>query len=114
MNNYRLSSKVHNNKKVGIPQILIKDVLEMEDIYIKGKDGLRYISQTSHKTLVNKQLFYIIALNGETNTIIFKGSKECADYFGVSVFTINERLNNNKPLIKKDDNIEFILSRKPL
>lgn len=73
----------------------------MEDVYIKGKDGLRFKGQSSAITLVNNQLFYILAAS-EANTIVFKTSKECADYFGVSVFTINERLAKDKPLINKN------------
>ena len=85
----------------------------MEDIYIKGKDGLRIKAKAGIKnTLVNNQLFYILASG--SNTIVFKGSKECADYFEVSVFTINDRLAKDKPLITDANNIEYVLSRKPL
>lgn len=83
----------------------------MEDIYIKGKDGLR-VKAASTNTLVNNQFFYILASG--PNTMVFKGSKECADYFGVSVFTIDDRLAKGKPVIHNANNIEFVLSRKPL
>lgn len=111
MNNYRLSTNGDKIEKIDIPESLIKEVLEMKDIYIKGKDGLR-VKAASTKALVNNQLFYLLA--SAPNTIVFKGSKECADYFGVSVFTINDRLAKDKPVIHNAKNIEFVLSRKPL
>lgn len=74
MNNYRLSTNVNKVEEIDIPESLIKEVLEMDDIYIKGKDGLRIKAKAaSTKTLVNNQLFYILASG--PNNIVFKGSK---------------------------------------
>jgi len=109
MNNNRLTTNV-DNKNIEIPENLIKEVLNLEDIHIKDKDGLRIKALSN--TLINNQLFYILASGHKT--IVFKGSKECADYFGVSVFTINNRLAKDKPLITDANNLEFVLSRKPL
>ena len=58
MNNYRLST---SGEKVEIPQSLLEEVLNMKDIYIKDKDGLRINASTL--ALVPNQLFYILADN---------------------------------------------------
>ena len=58
MNNYRLSTyKGINNQSV--LSSLIKEVLEMENIYVKNHEGLRVNFTT--RTLVKVQLFYILA-----------------------------------------------------
>ncbi len=109
MNNNRLTTNV-DNKNIEIPENLIKEVLNLEDIHNKDKDRLRIKALSN--TLISNQLFYILASGHKT--IVFKVSKEFADYFGVSVFTINNRLAKDKPLITDANNLEFVLSRKPL
>lgn len=81
----------------------------MGDIHIKGADGLRVHASNPTK-LVSGQLFYILAegLNGES--ITFKSSGTCADYFGVTSTTVNSRIVKKLP-INYTNNITFILSR---
>lgn len=111
MNNYRLSTNTSVDRNPEIPSSLIEEVLNMKDLYIKDKNGLRI--KASNGTLVLGQLFYILALGSNGETLIFKGSTECADYFGVSPSTVNIRLASGSPLVR-DNNIEFILSRRPI
>jgi len=108
MNLNRLTT-FQGGKAEEIPQSLIDEVLEMEDIYIKGADGLRVHASNPTK-LVSGQLFYILAegLNGES--ITFKSSEACAEYFGVTSATVNSRIAKKLP-INYTNNITFILSR---
>jgi hypothetical protein len=108
MNLNRLTT-FQGGKAEEIPQSLIDEVLNMEDIYIKGADGLRVHASNPTK-LVSGQLFYILAegLNGES--ITFKSSETCTDNFGVTSATVNSRIAKKLP-INYTNNITFILSR---
>ena len=114
MNNYRLSTNSHlKQEKVEIPQSLIDEVLNMKDIYIKDKEGLRINASTF--IFVKTQLSYILAEGSKGKTLVFKGSTECANYFGVSSVTINTKLAEGLPVyLSGDDSVKFILKRKPL
>jgi hypothetical protein len=76
MNNYRLSifkrGAAKLNRDTNIYKSLLDKVLKMEDIYVRDDHGLRIIA--SNRTLVKKQLFYILA-EGPKENIIFKDSK---------------------------------------
>jgi hypothetical protein len=113
MNNKRLSTFSSKNLEgnIEIPQSLIDEVLNMKYIYVKDPDGLR--KNASNQKLVVGQLFYILASGFDGNHIIFKDSSEYAKYFNVSSATINNKLTK-KTIIRNLNNIEFILSRKPL
>ena len=99
----------------------------MEDIYIRDGQGLRIIA--SNRTLCakrKKQLFYILAegpkenirgsatLSRHTTPEVFKDSKACAEYFGVTSQTINDRLAKGSPILNTSTRIEFRLSRRPV
>lgn len=81
MNNYRLSTYKPQEGKVEITQSLIDTVLNMEDIYIIGEDGLLLPRVTSNfrgegikaidGTLVSRQLFYILASGSNGEKLIF-------------------------------------------
>jgi len=111
MNNNRLSTFKHQQGKVEIAQSLIDEVLNMEDIYIKDQDGLRI--KASDRTLVSRQLFYILAEGSNGENLMFKNSEACADYFGVTSVTINNKMAKRLP-ISDTNNIEFTISRKPI
>jgi hypothetical protein len=111
MNNNRLSTFKHQQGKVEIAQSLIDEVLNMEDIYIKDQDGLRI--KASDRTLVSRQLFYILAEGSNGENLMFKNSEACADYFGVTSGTINNKMAKRLP-ISDTNNIEFTISRKPI
>lgn len=111
MNNYRLSTFKHQGDKVEITQSLIDQVLNMEDIYIIGEDGLRV--KASDGTLVSRQLFYVSASGSNGAELIFKSSKSCADYFGVTSQTINTKIAKKLPILDTN-NVEFLLSRKSI
>lgn len=110
MNNYRLSTFKGLKSQSVLPS-LIKEVLRTEDIYVRNHEGLRINFTT--RTLVKGQLFYILAEGSSGKILIFKCSKTCGDYFGLSDQTINVKLNKGVS-IKDSDNIEFKLYRKPL
>lgn len=95
MNNYRLSTFVHEDK-VEIPQSLIQAVLKMKDVYIRGEDGLRV--KSSNGALVNGQVFYLLAEGSNGGNLIFKNSEPCANYFGVTAPTINNRISKKLPI----------------
>lgn len=110
MNNYRLSTFKGLNNQPVLPS-LIKEVLRMEDIYVKNHEGLRINFTT--RTLVKGQLIYILAEGSSGKILIFKDSKTCGDYFGLNYQTINVKLNKGVS-IKDSNNIEFKLYRKLL
>lgn len=110
MNNYRLSTFKGLNNQPVLPS-LIKEVLIMEDIYVKNHEGLR-INVTT-RTLVKGQLFYILAEGSNGEILIFKDTTTCGDYFGLNYQTINVKLNKGVS-IKNSNNIEFKLYRKSL
>jgi hypothetical protein len=128
MNNYRLSTFKRGatklNRDTNIYKSLLDKVLKMEDIYVRDDHGLRIIA--SNRTLVKKQLFYILAegpkenirgsptLSRHTTPEVFKDSKACAQYFGVTSQTINDRLAKGSPILNTFTKIEFILSRRPV
>ena len=93
-----------------IPQSLIDEVLNMEDIYIRNSEGLRV--KTSDHSLVSGQLYCILA-EGE-DKIVFKNSEACAKYFGVTSATINNRITKRMPIKGGKNNLEFLLYRKAL
>ena len=111
MNLHRLTT-FQGGRAEALPRSLIDEVLNMEDVYIKGEDGLR-VHATNTTKLVSGQFFYIAAdtLNGER--IIFKSSETCADYFGVTSATVNSRISKRLPISNKN-NINYTLSRMPL
>ncbi len=110
MNNYRLSTYKHSDlETLEISPDLVSQVFEMEDIYIKGQNGLRVVASTG--SLVKAQLFYILAKGSNGVNLIFKDSNLCGEYFNVTSQTINNRLNQNIPLSL--DNLEYKLERKP-
>ena len=111
MNRYRLSTYKHQESKVKIAQSLMDLVLNMDDVYIKGEDGLRI--KASDGTLVSRQLFYILASGSNGEKLIFKSSDECADYFKVTSQTINVKIAKRQPVLDAN-NTEFLLSRKPI
>ena len=113
MNNYRLSTFKGLNNQPVLPS-LIKEVLMMEDIYVKNHEGLR-INVTT-RTLVKGQLFYILAEGSNGEILIFKDTTTCGDYFGLNYQTINVKLNKGGGYapIKNSNNIEFKLYRKSL
>lgn len=113
MNNYRLSTFEHKDPEVVIDKSLIDFVLNMEDIYIVGSDGLRY--KASDGALVNGQLFYILAWGSDGQSLMFNNSESCAKYFEVSSATVNLRINRGLPITRKgvhSKKIEYILHRK--
>lgn len=112
MNNYRLSTytRQDSGEDVKISKTLMDKVLNMEDIYIKDQDGLRI--KASNGVLVKNQLFYILATSSSGENILFKGSKECADFFGITSQTINVRLAAKESVLL--NNIEYKLSRRPI
>ena len=110
MNNYRLSTFKGLNNETVLPS-LINKVLRMDDIYVKNHEGLRIDFIT--RSLVNAQLFYILAEGSNGDIIIFKNSKTCGDYFGLNYQTINVKLNKGISIIDSN-NIEFKLYRKIL
>jgi hypothetical protein len=115
MNNYRLSTFKDLENEMGfrsakIPQSLIDEVLNMENIYIKDQDGLRIDASTL--SLVKSQLFYILAKGSNGEKLIFKDSKTCAEYFGITSQALNIRLA--KKLLLVSNNVKFKLSRKSL
>lgn len=95
-----------------IPQSLIDEVLKMEDVYIKGEDGLR-IHASNPAKLVSRQLLYILVEGSNGEVLSFKSSEACADYFGVTSVTVNSRIAKKLP-IKYSNNVSFVLSRKAL
>lgn len=114
MNDFRLSTykwgdPTLNNESV-LPS-LIKEVLTMDDVYVKNPEGLRINILTC--SLVKAQLFYILAEGSNGEIIIFKDSKTCGSYFGVNYQTINVKLNKGVSIIDSN-NIEFKLCRKSL
>ena len=115
MNNYRLSTfkrgTIELNKDTGVYKNLLDKVLNMEDIYIRDGQGLRIIA--SNRTLVKNQLFYIL-VEGPKENLFFKDSKACAEYFGVTSQTINDRLAKGLPILNTSTRIEFRLSRRPV
>lgn len=110
INNYRLSTFQNLNNKSEFPSLIL-EVFEMEDIYVKNHEGLRIDFIT--RSLVNAQLFYILAKGSNGEILIFKDSKTCGDFFGFNYNTINVKLNKGVS-ITDSKNIEFKLSRKPL
>lgn len=107
MNLHRLTT-FQGGRAEELPRSLIDEVLDMEDVYIKGADGLR-VHATNTTKLVSGQSFYIAAdkLNGER--IIFKSSETCADYFGVTSVTVNSRISKRLP-ISYQNNIDYTLT----
>jgi hypothetical protein len=113
MNNKRLSTFKGSSGSLHfeeIPQSLIEEVLNMEDIYIKNSEGLRV--KVSDRSLVNGQLFCILAEGKEK--LVFKNTEACANYFGVTSATINNRLTKGLLIKRSKDNLEFLLYRKGL
>jgi hypothetical protein len=87
----------------------------MEDIYIRDSRGLRIIA--ANHSLVKGQLFYLLAEGpneDEEQNIFFQDSKACAEYFGVTPQTINDRLAKELPILDPSTRIEFRLSRRPV
>ena len=87
----------------------------MEDIYIRDSQGLRIIA--ANRSLVKGQLFYILAEGpneDEGQNIFFQDSKACAEYFGVTSQTINNRLAKELPILDPSSRMEFRLSRRPV
>ena len=84
----------------------------MEDIYTEDQDGMRI--NASDRSLVKTQLFYLLASGSNGNTIVFKGSKECADYFGVTPKNVNLKISSGTPFIARDEKIEYKVSRRPI
>jgi hypothetical protein len=112
MNNYRLSTfKQLDKESMEISPSLMKEVIDMSDIYVKDSDGLRKNSLTG--SLVKWQLFYILAEGSNGEIIIFIDSNVCADYFKVTPSTINIKLNK-RATVFNSNKIEFKLSRKPI
>ena len=111
MNLNRLTT-FQKGKAEEIPQSLIDEVLKMEDVYIKGADGLR-VHASNPTRLVSGQLFYILAEGLDGESITFKSSESCADYFGVTSATVNSRIVKRLP-ISNTNKIKFMLSRIPL
>jgi hypothetical protein len=95
-----------------LPQSLIDEVLDMEDVYIKTEDGLR-VHATNTTKLVSGQFFYIVASNLNGERITFKSSETCADYFGVTSATVNSRIAKRLS-IASQNNINYTLSRMAL
>lgn len=93
-----------------ISQSLLDEVINMEDVYIKGEDGLRILANDPAKT-VSGQLFYILGVGSNGEILTFANSKVCADYFKVTPATINNRIVKRLPIVSTD-NISFTLSRK--
>jgi len=81
MNNSLLSTNKSLNDKFKdeITQSLINEVLNMENVYVENSEGLRIDSNTS--SLVKSQIFYILAEAYNSEVIIFKNTKSCAEYF---------------------------------
>ena len=112
MNNSHLFTFKHlDNETKEISPSLINEVLDMEDIYVTDKDGLRINSLTG--SLVKWQLFYILAEGFNGEIIIFKDTQSCADYFKVAPQTINVKLNK-RVTVFDSKKVGFKLSRKPL
>ena len=111
MNLHRLTM-FQGGRAEELSRSLIDEVLDMEDVYIKGEDGIR-VHATNTTKLVSGQSFYIAAykLNGER--MIFKSSETCADYFGVTSVTVNSRISKRLPISDKN-NINYTLSHVPL
>ena len=105
MNSFRLSTS--GRKKGEIIQRLVSEVIKMNDVYIKGENGLRV--KASDGTPVSNQLFYILAIGSDNSTLAFKNSGECAKYFGVTSATINSRIVKKQPFsVSKGNNIEYM------
>ena len=115
MNNYRLSTFKQGATKLkdNIDKSLWDKVLNMEDIYIRDSRGLRIIA--ANRSLVKGQLFYLLAEGPhEEQNLFFQDSKACAEYFGVTSQTINDRLAKELPILDPSTRIEFRLSRRPV
>lgn len=115
MNNYRLSTFKQGATKLkdSIDKSLWNKVLNMEDIYIRDSRGLRIIA--ANRSLVKGQLFYLLAEGPhEEQNLFFQDSKACAEYFGVTSQTINDRLAKELPILDPSTRIEFRLSRRPV
>jgi len=63
--------------------------------------------------MVKGQLFYILA-QGPKNNILFKDSKDCADYFDVTSQTINDRLARGMAILEPTTRTAYMLSRRPV
>jgi len=112
MNNYRLST---NKLLNDISQSLIEEVLNLENVYIKNSEGLRINASTL--ALVKAQLFYIEVESSEGEIIIFKDTKSCAEYFGITSQTLNVAMFNKATIARKgslDNKFKYKLTRKPL
>ena len=68
---------------------------------------------SSTRTLVKAQLFYILAKGNNGKILIFKDSKTCGDYFGFGYQAINIKMNKGVSFIDSN-NIEYKLYRRPL
>lgn len=117
MNNYRLSTNnlLKDNLAIDISQSLIEEVLNLENVYIKNYEGLRINASTL--ALVKAQLFYIEVESPEGEIIIFKDTKSCAEYFGITSQTLNVAMFNKATLARKgslDTKLKYKLTRKPL
>jgi hypothetical protein len=111
MNDKSLSS--YKGELVGeISQNLLNEVISMDDIYIKGEDGLRVLASDPVK-IVSGQLFHAFGVGSKGETRFFANSKVCAEYFQVTSATINNRIAKRQTIISPE-NISFILSRKLL
>jgi hypothetical protein len=111
----RINSKSLTSYKGGvlakeISSSELDKVINMKDVYIKGKDGLRILANDPAKT-VSGQLFYILAIGSNGEILKFSNSKECAYYFQVTSATINNRIVK-KMSISNPENVSFTLSRK--
>lgn len=111
MNDKSLSSYRGESAKE-ICKSLLDEVINMEDIYIKGEEGLRILASDPAKT-VSGQLFYILGIGSNGETITFANSKVCAEYFQVTSATINTRIVKRLPILNTE-NVSFTLSRKLL
>ena len=113
MNNYRLSTNKSPFRIEKITQSLINTVLDMKDIYIVDKEGLRI--KASNGSLISSQLFVILALdNTSGKTLRFKNSQNCADYFRVTSNTINIKIAKKQPILDPKNHVEYILLRKSI
>lgn len=113
MNDKRLSTFKGNEGTLRleeIPESLIDEVLNMEAVYVKNSEGLRV--KASDRSLVSGQLYCILA-EGE-DKLVFKNSEACAEYFGVTSATINNRITKRMPIKGGRKNLEFLLYRKAL
>jgi hypothetical protein len=112
MNNYRLSTNINSSDREEIPQQLLDDVLNMEEVYCKNEDGLRI--NISTLAIIPGQLFYISAVAPGAETKIFNNSLDCAEYFGTTRQTINKCLALNKPILNKEEQVQYTLTRKAI